>query len=29
VSHSLMLVDRTVARETVHFLRHGRFEPHA
>jgi hypothetical protein len=27
VSHSVMLVDRTVARETVHFLHHGRFEP--
>lgn len=26
VSHSAMLVDRTVARETVHFLRHGRFQ---
>jgi pimeloyl-ACP methyl ester carboxylesterase len=25
VSHSAMLVDRTVALETVHFLRHGRF----
>jgi pimeloyl-ACP methyl ester carboxylesterase len=27
VSHSAMLVDRVVAHETVHFLRHGRFEP--
>ncbi len=26
VSHSAMLIDRTVARETVHFLRHGRFQ---
>jgi hypothetical protein len=26
VSHSAMLVDHTVARETVHFLRHGRFQ---
>lgn len=26
VSHSVMLVDRAVARETVHFLRHGRFQ---
>lgn len=27
VSHSAMLIDRAVARETVHFLRHGRFQP--
>jgi pimeloyl-ACP methyl ester carboxylesterase len=26
VSHSAMLIDRTVAHETVHFLRHGRFQ---
>jgi pimeloyl-ACP methyl ester carboxylesterase len=26
VSHSSLLIDRGVARETVHFLRHGRFQ---
>lgn len=26
-SHSALLIDRAVARETVHFLRHGRFQP--
>jgi hypothetical protein len=29
VSHSAMLIDRTVAHETVHFLRHGRFQDSA